>query len=149
MSLFKQINKIPDVKLDAMRRDASKFNSISDDNWTGMKRTAEPDVYIQTEEPSEAAVGSLWVDLSNYSRYDKTNITSAAALQVDDNEVILVSGTLTLTLHSAAIAGIIKKIYNIGTGIVTLAGTINGAANMYLYPKESVELITDGNGWRH
>ena len=67
---------------------------------------------------------------------------------MDSNEFITVNGTFTVTLHDAALPGIIKKLFNAGAGIVTISGNINGQANMMLYPGESVELITDGNGWR-
>lgn len=39
-------------------------------------------------------------------------------------------------------------VYNIGTDLVTIIGTINGGADMLLYPNESVMLITDGTNWR-
>ena len=85
----------------------------------------------------------------NYSRYDILSLTNNTTLSVSDNEVILASGTFTLTLHAATSAGIIKKVYNTGTGLITIAGTINGVTNIYLYPGESVELVTDGSGWRY
>jgi hypothetical protein len=69
-------------------------------------------------------------------------------LLVNTSEVVVASGTFTITLHAATAAGIVKKIYNTGTGIVTIVGTINGQTNMFLYPGESIELITDGTGWR-
>lgn len=105
-------------------------------------------IFVQTDQPTTAKAKDLWVDTDDYSRYDVKSITGTATLSVSDNEVITVSGTFTLTLHEATMAGIIKKIHNTGTGIVTLAGLINGVTNMYLYPGESVELITDGTGWR-
>lgn len=105
-------------------------------------------VWVQADMPAAAKANDVWIDTDDYTRYDKTAISGTTTLVTSDNELITVSGTFTLTLHEATVAGIIKKIYNIGTGIVTLAGTINGVTNMLLYPSESVELITDGSGWR-
>ena len=69
----------------------------------------------------------------DYSRYDKTDLTVGTTLTVDSNEFITANGTFTITLHAATQAGVIKKIYNIGTGIVIIAGTINGVTNMYTW----------------
>jgi len=107
-------------------------------------------IYVQDDTPAGAKSKSLWVDTNDYSRYDKTGLTAEATLTESSNEFITASGTFTITLHAATTPGIIKKIYNIGTtGIITIAGTINGATNMILYPGESVELITDGTAWRY
>jgi hypothetical protein len=106
-------------------------------------------IYVQSSEPAEAVANDVWVDTDDYSRYDKTALTEAATLATSANEFITASGTFTVTLHAGTSAGIIKKIYNVGTGLVTIAGTINGVANMMLYPNESVELITDGTNWRY
>ena len=108
-----------------------------------------PQLWVQADQPTGAKTGDAWVDTDDYSRYEKTALTSAATLAVSANEFITASGTFTITLHAATTAGIIKKIYNIGTGIITIAGTINGATNMILYPKESIDLITDGTAWRY
>ena len=105
-------------------------------------------LWVQADTPTAAKTNDVWVDTDDYTRYDKTAITTETTLSDDANEFITVSGTVTLTLHAATTAGTIKKVYNVGTGIVTVAGTINGVTNMHLYPGESVELITDGTGWR-
>lgn len=105
-------------------------------------------IYVQDDTPTGAKSKALWVDTNDYSRYDKTALTAETTLTENSNEFITASGTFTMTLHAATSSGIIKKIYNIGTGIITIAGTINGATNMILYPGESVELITDGTVWR-
>ncbi len=107
-----------------------------------------PQLWVQADEPTAAKSTDVWVDTDDYSRYDVTGLTVNTVLNASDNEVIEASGTITITLHAATDAGIIKKIYNTGTGIITIAGTINGITNMYLYPGESVELLTDGTGWR-
>lgn len=104
-------------------------------------------VWVQDDMPVEAKPKDLWIDTNDYSRYDIVNISSDATLLVSDSEVIRASGTISITLHAATSVGIIKKIKNIGSGIVTLIGTIDGVVNMSLYPKESVMLITNGSMW--
>ena len=144
MDLIKSINKIVDDKLRQLRLDATKSASVNGGVWTSLIR-----LFVQTADPGTAAkVNDVWIDTDDYSRYDITALTGNTTLDVSANEIITCSGTFTVTLHTGTSAGIIKKIYNIGTGIITIAGTINGAANMYLYPGESVELITDGTNWR-
>lgn len=108
-----------------------------------------PQLWVRPDQPTGAKTNDAWIDTDDYSRYEKTALTAAATLLISSNEFITASGTFTITLHAATSSGIIKKIYNIGTGIITIAGTINGATNMILYPKESVELITDGTAWRY
>jgi hypothetical protein len=106
-------------------------------------------IYVQPDLPTSANEKDLWVDTDDWSRYDKLALSGATTLTVDSFEFVTCSGTFNLTLHVATSAGIIKKIYNIGTGIVTIIGTINGATNKLLYPNEAIELITDGTGWRY
>jgi hypothetical protein len=109
---------------------------------------AFPQVWVDTEEPAEAKINDLWVDTDDYSRYDILDISTNTTLTSDVAEIITASGTISITLHAASAPGIIKRIINKGTGLVTLIGTINGLVNMYLYPGESIELITDGADWR-
>lgn len=109
---------------------------------------AQTNLYVDTAWPAGAKAKSVLVDTDDYSRYDKSTLTVNTILAVDANEFIAANGTFTITLHAATQAGIIKKIYNVGTGLVTIAGTINGGTNMLLYPNESVGLITDGTAWR-
>jgi len=106
-------------------------------------------MWVQIDTPIGAKVNDVWVDTDDYTRYDVMPITGSTVIAIDAPEVIKCTGTLTLTLHAATTIGIIKKVYNVGSGIVTVAGTINDLTNMYLYPGESVELITDGTGWRY
>jgi hypothetical protein len=103
---------------------------------------------VQADTPAEAKTDDVWVDTDDYSRYSKRAYTTTATIYEYTDEFITANGTFTITLHDGTNAGIVKKIYNIGTGVVTIAGTINGVTNMLLYPGESVELITDGSGWR-
>lgn len=108
-----------------------------------------PQLWVQPDLPTASKTNDLWADTDDYSRYDITTLTAATVLNESDNEVIEANGTFTLTLHAATNPGIIKKIYNVGSGIITIEGTINGGVNLLLYPGESVELITDGSGWRY
>ena len=105
-------------------------------------------IWVQATAPTEAKLNDVWINPNDYSRYDKTELTVSTTLLMSDNEVIVASGTISVTLHVATAVGVIKKIYNAGVGIVTIKGTINGVTNMLLYPKESIELITDGIDWR-
>ncbi len=123
--------------------DNTGIYQVNNTGSTGLRNIA-----ISDSVPSSPQVNDLWIDSDDYSRYDKTDLTGNTTLNASDNEFITCSGTFTITLHSASTPGIIKKIYNIGTGLITLSGTINGETSMYLYPGESVELITDGTDWR-
>lgn len=105
-------------------------------------------VWVQPDPPANAQERDLWVDTDDFSRYDKLELSVSTTLLISDPEVILVSGSPTITLHTATNPGIIKKVYNVGNGLVTLAGTINGETDMFLYPGEALELVTDGSGWR-
>lgn len=105
-------------------------------------------IYVQPLPPSQAKGKDVYIDTDDYSRFDFLTVIASAIISESDSEMINASGNSTITLHSAASPGIVKRIHNTGTGIITLSGTINGASNMYLYPRESVTLVTDGSGWR-
>ena len=137
-----RILKLTDEGIDLTDFEAIKYSET-------IAVTGLPQIWVQTAEPTTAKIKDAWIDTDNYSRYDVTTLTSGTTLLVTNNEVLVASGTFTITLHTATSAGVIKKIYNIGTGIITIAGTINGVVNMRLYPNESVELITDGTNWRY
>ena len=109
-------------------------------------------IWVQDDPPLAAKVKDLWVDTNDYSRYDKLEVSTSHNLAVADPEVILMSGYMTvLTLHPGTHAGIISKIYNVGTDPVHIEGTLNGQedTDLYLMPGESVELVTTGSGWRY
>lgn len=110
--------------------------------------TGVPQIWVQDEEPAGAKEKDVWADTDDYTRYDKTHMTTGGTLLVSANEFITADGTFTITLHEATIAGIVKLICNVGTGIITLAGTIDGKTDMLLFPGEGVKLITDGAAWR-
>lgn len=124
-------------------QDTDKF--VLKENRTGSY------IWVQATEPTTAIINDIWVDTSDYARYDVLDVTDIAAtttISIDSPELMFIPTTTTITLHEATTPGIVKKIYNTGTGIVTLAGTINGNIDLCLYPGESVEIVTDGTGWR-
>lgn len=106
-------------------------------------------VWVQPDVPTTATNGDVWVDTDDYTRYDRLVVATGCGLSPAGPEYIVASGTFLIALHDPTEPGIIKKIYNAGTGIITLQGFINGLDNMYLYPGESVELITNGSEWRY
>lgn len=106
-----------------------------------------PKLWVQSEVPTEAQIDDAWIDVDDYTRYDKKEVTENTVLVIADYEMIRASGTITITLHEATTAGIIKKIKNIGNGVITLVGIIDNKTNMNLFPMESVELITNGTSW--
>lgn len=109
-------------------------------------------IWVQDDPPLAAKVKDIWVDTDDYSRYDKLEVSTSHNLAVADPEVIFMSGYMTvLTLHPGTHAGIISKIYNVGTYPVHIEGTLNGIedTDLYLMPGESVELVTTGSGWTY
>ena len=123
--------------------------SIGTINGRNLLSMSDIALYVQTTAPTDAIAKDVWIDTDDYTRYDKKALIGTATLSVSDNEFITASGTFTITLHAGTTAGITKYIYNIGTGLVTLSGTINGTANILLYPNDSVKLMTDGTNWRY
>jgi len=120
------------------------------DAWSSVKKGVN--IFVSTL-AAYAALPAITDDVivlkDDHTRFDSITKTAAYELLVSDHEIVKVSGTFPLTLHAATTEGIIKKIYNEGTGLVTLVGTINGETNLLLYPNDSVELITDGTGWKY
>lgn len=126
--------------------DFTGFPEINYSEGTAIKGLVQ--LWVQSTVPTNAKANDVFIDTDDYSRYDKVVVSSDQTLAVNANEIVLVSGTTAVTLHSATVTGIIKKVYNIGVGIVTIVGLINDIQNLLLYPKESIELVTDGSGWR-
>ncbi|MDP4133998.1 MAG: phage tail protein [Bacillota bacterium] len=122
---------------------------LGENGIEGIGRTGAALIWVQDDTPTTAQDNDLWVDTDDYTRYDTLSISAARTLTVDDPEVIFANGTFNITLHSTSVPGILKKIYNTGSGTIILIGTINGQSNMTLSAGQSVELITDGSGWRH
>ena len=74
-----------------------------------------------------------------------TNTVAGDTVNVD--YIYLASNTISVTLPTAVLNQNNYTIKNVGTGIVTLIGTIDGSTTNVLYPNESVFLITTGSGW--
>jgi hypothetical protein len=106
-------------------------------------------IYVDTSFPIDAPNKSVLIDTDDYSRFDKRDISTGTLLVVEDDEYIKCIGTApySVTLHSATQVGVIKYIKNLSNGLITIIGTIDGETNAYLYPKESVLLITNGTAW--
>ena len=112
-------------------------------------------LYVETAFPTNAANKAVLVDTDDYSRYDKKTISTATSLSYGDNEYLNVSGTTTVTLFSAATvetegAGKVAVFFikNIGTDLVTVAGTIDGLSAWYIYPGEQYEFYSAGTEWK-
>jgi len=144
----------------ASKRDPSDFSSqkVPDDvdfmtdlvRATRESNAFKVDMYSQDEAPIGIPAKTLWDDSDDMTRYDLTELTGDVVLVTTDNEFLTASGTFNITLHTASIAGIIKDIYNNGTGTIGIIGTVNGSTGgILLYPNEGVHLITDGTEWRH
>lgn len=107
-------------------------------------------LYVEENFPSNAPNKSVLVDTDDWSRYDKKDISTATTLTVEDNEHVRCAGSsnYSVTLHTGATtSSVIKYIINVGTGLITVVGTISGQTNIYLYPKESCLLATNGTDW--
>ena len=108
-------------------------------------------IYVQDDEPTDAVENDLWVDTNDYSRFDRQEFTATGSDTVADEEVVEFTGStaISYTLDATgATEGCIKILKNSSTALVTIIGTIDGVANMYLYPLESCELIWNGTDWR-
>ena len=106
-----------------------------------------PQIWVQTAEPTAAKEKDVWIDTDDYSRYDVTALTGTTTLTASGNEVQTCSGTFTVTLPAVA-AGQIFRLFNIGTGIITVKNAA-AAVVCYLYPSESVDLCADATDWRY
>lgn len=105
--------------------------------------------FVQDDEPTYAKEKDVWVDTNDYSRYDKQIISTNTTLSVFDPEYVECSGDITVTLFDpTGNSGVIKIIKNVGTNLITVAGTIDNMTNFYLYPRESISLICNGINFR-
>lgn len=138
-----RIIKLTDEGIDLTDFEAIKYSET-------IAITGLPQIWVQDEEPANAKAKDVWVHTDEYSRYDVATFTVSSNDLVSNAEVVIFTGAtaLTYTLSSTgATAGCIKKLKNRSTAIITVAATIDGVANMYLYPKASVELIYNGTDW--
>jgi hypothetical protein len=81
----------------------------------------------------------------NHAQYESATSTHTLA----DKPIVYCTGTFTVTLPPAAVsAGRVYHVVNVGTGIVTVAGTINGATDLVLaHQHDAAALHCDGAGW--
>lgn len=110
-------------------------------------------IYVQDDAPAAPKAKSLWIDTNDYSRYDISSIGASGTITIDGPEVIFASGTITVTLFTAAgNAGVVRIIKNTGTGTVTIDGysgeTIDGATTKTLTANQFCKLISDGANWQ-
>lgn len=107
-------------------------------------------LWVQPDTPTAAKTGDAWIDTDDYTERDVVSLSASTTLSKSGHagKLIKASGTITLTLWSAATAGECAVIANTGSDIVTLSGTINGETDLLLFPGERADLITDGSGWR-
>lgn len=103
-------------------------------------------IYIQNDQPVTNKPKSLWVDTDDYSRYDRTPITTNTVDTLSSNEFVEVTtGGITFTLADCTNnPGIVRKILNSSTGIVTINGI---SPSILLYPGESVNLLSNSTTW--
>ena len=80
----------------------------------------------------------------------RTVTTKSGAYTAVNRDIILVDGTVTITLPSPSANDVID-IKNIGSGTVTIDGdgnNIDGDASVYIYNQyESISLVSDGSNW--
>lgn len=133
------------IKLTDTGIDFSDFDTVT--FTENMVMVGIPRIWIQPTAPVLAMPKDLWVDTDDYSRYDLLALTAGITLNNADAEFVTASGTFTITMPTAAV-GVIKRIANIGTGLVTVSGNLNGAVTtLNLFPAESVEFIGNTTGW--
>lgn len=133
--------------------DFSQFTGITFNPTTIL--TGLVQIWVQDDTPVGAKEKDVWIDTNDYSRYDIMELATGYTLVESDAEIIRVTLTepSTLTLHAHTSVGIIKKVYNVGTVLLTIipatGGYMNGVLNgsQLLYPYESAEFITNGTGW--
>lgn len=96
-------------------------------------------------------IPALSATLSNFSSGYRAVSTTGSLTAADG--VVAASGTITLTLPSAAglNAGHSLSVKNVGTGVVTLEGaaseTIDGDLSQLLIAYESMTLVSTGSAW--
>ena len=130
-----------------------KFKQFLNVTNTEVSGSSGASVYVSPDEPLNAADSDLWVDTDDYSKYDVELYEESSTLLIEDGEVALGSGTITLTLFTALDhPGVVAIIKNIGTGVITIATdgseTIDGAATYSLSSQyDKVTIVSDGTNW--
>ena len=125
--------------------------SVGDKNGSSVELKYLQSIYVQDAEPTDAVEKDVHIDTNDYSRYDRQAFATTGSDTVADEEVVEFTGVsaISYTLSSTgATAGCVKLLKNSSTAIVTVVATVDGVANMYLYPGESCKLIWNGTDWR-
>lgn len=119
---------------------------LGDGNYKIELRTSDGSTLWTVDNFAGDATGALGGNV-----YAISSTTSILASY--EKGLLACTGTISLNLLAAATAreGFTFVVHNNGTGIVTVdpngSETINGAANMTLFPGEGVFVVCDGTGW--
>lgn len=103
-------------------------------------------VFTQTQ-PTFGDVSGIatWAQLPNPPY---VAVTSTYAILLTDYTVECTSGTFTVTLPTGAALNQRFEITNSGTGVITVAGPINGSAAQTLSQWDTLCLYWNGSAWR-
>ena len=107
-------------------------------------------LYVQPGEPTAANAKSLWIDTDDFSRVDRTAVTSDVTLTSSGNEYIEGTSTAIVTMFtSSGNTGVLRMFKNISTGLLAVESTenIDGSTSKILYPYESMAVLSNGSGW--
>jgi hypothetical protein len=128
--------------------------NIGDINNYVTGSTPTQGIYEQDDEPTEAEEKDLWIDTNDYSRYDVQIISGNTAIVAGSPESIVIkntASTIFLTFPSYAISeGCVFLIQNESNylAVLYLANILNNDdASFVLYPKESIQVISDSTKW--
>lgn len=105
-------------------------------------------LYVQASEPSTPNTGDAWIDTNDYSRYDTISISTNTTVAESDAEVVFASGTIDVTLSNATTAGTIKKIYNDGSGTITIKNAGGTSLATIASGAHHLEFAWSGSNWR-
>jgi hypothetical protein len=126
-------------------------NSVGNSKGGDLTVVGSGQIYVQDDEPTDDVDKDLWVDTNDYSRVDRQAFAATGSDTVANEEFVEFTGSsaISYTLASTgATGGCIKLLKNSSTALVTIVATVDGVANMYLYPGESCKLIWNGTDWR-
>ena len=114
-------------------------------------------IFVDDDFPVGAKDKDILVDTNDYTSADMKVISTTSALLLTDNPYIEASGTITITLFdpttvvsgSDATGVLFSEIKNVGTGLVTITGLINGSTtSVYIYPDGAKRFSANGTTWR-
>ena len=97
--------------------------------------------------PIQAQINAITTEFYTRS-INSVSTNTAAGFAANTDYIYLVTGTTSITLPSATSNTNRYTIKNVGIGVVTIVGTIDGSTNIALQPTEaSVDLISNGTSW--